>query len=643
MLPALVLGALVLVAGGVGAWFLFGRDSGGASDLVVFAEPDGDRSRLFLGRPGDDPRDLVEFVDDANLVPFFATGPDSRTQRAAAVVPHDGGVMAAWSDGEETVVAVVRRDDSEPEELFSEDGYASVSLDESGERYLIERSAPDGGASSCYIGRIGERPERVARAEACDISGSGRVLAMDSDGGSDSDSDEEFDEESGPTGYDGTVLDFDGKELGSFSVDGYPSFSPLGGRLSAIGDDELVVLDADDGSEVATAQGDDLQFLGWATGSETLLYGMSVGDEAVLATIGEDGSDDEVLRGAAVTGQLTHDGATVIGATRNDDAVSVSRIEVGSGDAEQLVEGDELDFALLGDESPKLIVWSNESGEVWFGDATSGELSSVGEIEDFSGVSAVSLDEAEGVAYLDVYAGDDSALLRVAGDELTEVTDGWSYLEVDQIADGRVVVTASEDNESTLLLIDGEDVREIDTSEGILLPLIEGSRLVWTAVEDAEDRGDAEVRSVGLGADDQPETLQRDLRLEGRDVATDMPWTAYREEGGDLVWVEGGPVCREYTDLTNSSDEGEVDGTGVSYCLAVPSSGASVTVSVSADLDTKLTLLDETGTQVGYSDDYDGSDPYLDLSLGRGLYTVVLEPYSSSNFGSYSISASVDG
>lgn len=638
LLPALVLGALLLVAGGVGAWFLFGRDSGGSSDLVVFAEPDGDRSRLFLGRSDDDPRDLVEFADDASLIPFVSTGPDSRIRTAPAVVPHDGGVMAAWSDGEESVVAMVRPDDSEPEELFSEDGYASISLDDSGERYMIDRSPPDGGSSSCYVGVIGERPERIGRADSCDLHGSGRIVAMDSDDGSD----DEFDESSGTTSYEGSIYDFDGEELGSFSVDGYPTFSPLGGRLSAVGQDEVVVLDADDGSEVATAEGDELLFLGWATRSETLLYGASEDGAASLRVIDEDGGDSEVLRGPEVTGQLTADGSVVIGAARQDDQVTLSRIEVG-GEPQQLLEGDGLDFALLGEDAPKVIAWSTESGSVWFGDAMSGEPAAVGEVEDLGGVSSVSLDEATGVAYLVAYAGDDAALFRIEEDGLTEITDSWNYLEVHQIVDGRVVVTASDGDEAVLLLVDGDEAREIDTAPQISEPLIEGSRLVWSSIDDVDDRGDAEVRSVGLGADDQPETLQRDLRLEGRDVGHDRPWTSFREEGGEIVWIQGGPVCEDYPDLTNSNDEGEIDGSEVRYCLAVPSSGASVTVSVRADLDTTLTLLDESGSEVDYNDDFDGSDPFLDLSLGRGVYTVVLEPYDSSNFGSYSISASVAG
>jgi len=81
------------------------------------------------------------------------------------------------------------------------------------------------------------------------------------------------------------------------------------------------------------------------------------------------------------------------------------------------------------------------------------------------------------------------------------------------------------------------------------------------------------------------------------------------------------------------------------FAFRIPASrhGMVISIDIDADslgseLDSYITIYDETGYEIGYDDDTDGSDPALTGALIEGLYYIAVQGYSGSR-GSYTLRA----
>ena len=79
------------------------------------------------------------------------------------------------------------------------------------------------------------------------------------------------------------------------------------------------------------------------------------------------------------------------------------------------------------------------------------------------------------------------------------------------------------------------------------------------------------------------------------------------------------------------------------FAFRIPASqhGVEITIDIDADslgsgLDSYITLYDETGEEIAYDDDTDGSDPFLSGPLTEGLYYIEVQGYSGST-GAYTL------
>jgi hypothetical protein len=611
-----------LVAGGVAARRTLRATPEAGSGLVVLGDP-GDRAEwLSFGRLDAEPTELTDFAGGASLLPWrlIDATPESEgaNEQDVAAIPHDGGAMVAWYRDDRTTVAVVRPDEAAPEPLLEVDGSASLFWDPETQRY-----AAVGDADACFSGTVGRPAGRIGRQGRCSVHPSGRILVLD-----------ELDDGATTPTYDAAVLELSGTEVAEFQAEGSVEFSPAGGRIAVSTDGQVILVDPADGSLVGRADGRELVRLGWATTAEVLLLASSGDDGAVLSVLGEDGQTEEVLRGPEVTGQISPDGATVIGATQEGRRVTIARIDVASGTTETLLEGDDLRFVVLGTGTrPQLIVWSPRNGATWRGEIDRGDLTKVGKIgtgqpsdpvDDFEATQAPALflDEDTGTMYSTVPDGNGTEVSLIAVDEagVRRVAGPWQSVRVEQLNDGTLLAVAWDGENEVLVMVQGDEVSELDTAERVEAPYFDGERVVYTWTEQLTAPDAAEVRMVEVDGDRRPVTLQQGRRVVGRTV----PRPTVTQGGANpQIWLAANPQCRIDPDI-RYADRQELYGTEPArLCLAVGPPRGRVIITASLPPSVTMTVTDQAGevidTLVGA-----GESVVFERVLDVGLYRVEL-------------------
>lgn len=632
-----VIGVVAVLALGAAAFAgmqVLGSDDA-ESNLLLVAEPDGDDNDLFLIERGQDIEDAKPFATGAwaNSLSVVGSTAASNNTISPDIIPMSGGALVAWSDDDDTIVALVKPGNDEPKELYREEGDASVQIDKAGEHLLIANSVDDG--QICFYGTLTEEPEQVGAGDSCFFDAGGNMITLDSD------SDEEDFEDFEDVTYAVTISTSSGDELSSFSVPSYPYSSPTGALIAAETGESLVVHRASDGEELVEVQGDEVTSWGWASDADALLYAKQVGDEASIGVIDADGDTRELVTGASVSGEITDDGSTFIAATRADGEVTLSRVDTASGEGTDLLVEDDLSYSLLPGPEPKVVAWDGD-GDVWYGSATSGDLEDVGSIDDLEYVESLAFDPRSGLTYISGGDSDDEVTLYAIGDEITELDGTWSSIDVIQLDDGRLLVHAwEEDDDATLIVVSDGEANEIDSEGSIITPRFEGANVLYSVSDDYESGDGTEVRLAPADGSGKPETVWEGVEIVGHANAATAPYSIYAGLDGAPYWFDAAGQCDDAPDITDDSSSGEIDESGVFYCLVVPSGGSDVTITVSSDIDTELSVYDEEDDEAAYSDDDsedgEGWDPYIDTFLTSGVYTIELFPYDEET-GTYDIS-----
>jgi hypothetical protein len=204
-----------------------------------------------------------------------------------------------------------------------------------------------------------------------------------------------------------------------------------------------------------------------------------------------------------------------------------------------------------------------------------------------------------------------------------------------------------DDDDATLIVVSDGEANEIDSEGSISYARFDGSNVLYSVSDGDEDTNDGtEVRSAPADGSGKPETVWEDVEIVGFSETISAPFSTYAGPEGSPYWLDGPQQCGEYTDLSRDSASGDIDESGVFYCIVVPETGANVIITVTSDIDTVLSVYDEFDEEVEYSDDGDDEDdesfdPYIDAFLDEGVYTLELYPYEDES-GTYDISVEID-
>jgi hypothetical protein len=634
-----VIAAIAVVGGAavVGSQLL-GDDDASPTVLVIEDPSDDGGGDLSLVELGSDPKDAAVFAKDASVVPIRRASDDPLAPPTSGpdVLPFDGGYLVAWEVYDEedegtSTIAVIEPGASEPTRvLLEEEGGISVVVDPTGQRLVV--SAWEAG---CFVGTVGEELERISRATSCDLTPSGTILAYEL----------EYDEETSESlPSEISVFDLEGDELATFEAT-TANWTADGSHAISATDDEVSLIEARTGEEVATADGEALQVLSTVGADGRILIGTRSDDEATLSTLAVDGERTDLVTAPGVTGQQVLGTDTVIGATEDGDGtISLARYDA-DGDEEPLIDDEDgLGFAVIDQADPALLAW-NADGDLWGGSATSGDLVELGSLDDGVGPTSALYDPSSATGYLFAYDDERSkaSVLRIADGELETVLDGWASMWAVTGDASAVVVNAYDEDYDTLVAIDGTETNELDGADGIGQISERGAALVYTVFDGDDEDQEPTVRTVSTDASTDPEDLFAGFSLSATSwVEPGLPDAYLGNEAEDgSIWVRGGGSCGSQAAWTDD-EAGSIDSSGVTGCLEVPAGGATVIIDIDADIDTVLELYDEFGDEVASSDDVDDFDPYLDVYLDEGEYQVSLYPYDDET-GSFEASITIDG
>jgi hypothetical protein len=655
-----VVAVVAVVAAAAGAVTLLGGDDGGGdSNLVVLGEPNDEAADLYLVPMGTDLAEAEPFVDDAILAPFsaFQDPTSGNSVIAPAILPISGGAVVAWYADEELTIGAVDRATGEVTELYDDEATGTPIFDSARNRVLLQTYDDQ---SSCYAGELGQELERLARADGCMFDPSGLLVSYDgNDDGS----------------YDVTVHDDAGEELPGIELDTYPAVSTTGNWIYGSGQgDGIEVFDARTGEEAASVGDDQSLVLASAAAADVLLYGTDEGDDEVsVGAITADGETHDLASGEAMSGELSNDGTQAILLDTTSDGATLSRVDVASGDATELLDEDDLQFEILQGDSPQILAWRDDGSSVWIGDVASGELRDVGDLGDAGFVNQISWDGSHSTLYISASGDDETALYRLlsgADTELEDLGGDWSSFSVGEVGtDGTILGSATDGDDTVLVTVSGDQVEEIDSNGTIVSAHLGDSSVTYTSADAYDQLDDAEVLSAPTNGEGPPETLYENTVLFGRaegavgtqdhfslsELDLGRPVIGGFTEIGDTIDDVGNTIddVGEYVDIAGCSEtlsdgdsySGYLDGAPETLCVDVTTSGY-LTVSVDADIDTKLTLYDDSDSEVAYSDDDDpdgGYDPYFDgIFVSEGTHSLVIENYYSDDTGGYTLELFLD-
>lgn len=628
-----VLGAIAIVGGAAfaGTQLLGGDDA--PSDVIVISEPASEGSGdLALVALDTDPKDVEVFAKDATLVSISQQPSDPRERAGAGadVVPVGGKHLVAWSEEEgSSTIALLSPGQKEPEEvLFEEDGAITATLDAEG-RHLVVSSFESG----CYVSKLGDELERITRAPSCVLTADGTIIAYEMG----------YDEETGESVPEEVeVFGLDGEELATFEAVA-PTWNLEGTHVVTTSGDEVALIDARSGDETATAEGDGLQVLGTTGAGGRILIGTADGDQATLSTLAPGGEQTDLVSAPGVTGQQVRGSDIVVGAFDDGEGrITLARYSAG-GDEEQLIEDEEgLGFTVIDQDDPAVMAWSAD-GDLWGGSATSGDLAELGSIDDRYDPTSAIFDPSSRTGYLFAYdaEADETVVLRIADGEVDPVLDGWSSVSLVHGDASAMVVNAYDEDEDTLVAIEGSETFELDGADGIGQISPRGSELVYTTFDGTEDDREPTVRRVTTSEGADAVDLFPGYSLTGVSWTEPVRTEGYFGDEESGLWVRASASCGDGLEWSDY-DSGSVDESGVVACLAVPAGGANVVIDIDADIDTVLEVFDEAGDTVTSSDDDDGFDPGIDTFLDEGVYQVELRPYSEES-GSYEAYITIGG
>lgn len=503
---ALIAAAAVTLVAGTAAFLLLNKSNKDDSSLVVLAEGRYGKADLFLLQMGADPKDAEPFAENAEPVyirTMAAWLGEEPTGQWHGIIPASRGVLVAWSKDDETHVALAEEGSDETVELYRGDGQVQVLFDEQRRLLLIKSIGEE--AESCYAGPLSGKPRRIARADSCSFLQSGLVLATDSN-----DSAPEFDVKESIV----TIYDLEGKELAAFATREDAELSPSGSFVTSSDGEEIEVLRTADGDTAASVEGDAAVALGWAAESDTFLFATRDGEDVTLGVIAADGKVKDLLVGSAVTGEIVRDGRTVIAGVRERGTMSLSRVDVSSGEATRLLDEDDIQFEVLEGEESRLLAWKSDGSRFWYGSATSGEMLEVGAIDDFTEMGSVHYDEQTDRVCMRVWLGEDTEGLQLFAlnhQNVIRVAAGlYSNFHWPVTFDDTVLVTAEDEGDTVLLELHGNEAQELDRAGRLEVAGIQESAVIYTVVD---DRDDMEVRSVGLNGSPPTKTIYEEAGI----------------------------------------------------------------------------------------------------------------------------------
>lgn len=510
----------------------------------------------------------------------------------------DDEVVAAWSDGVDTVVSQASLLTGQVDELFRAEGRVKVFHDAEDEWILVVSDTDRGKA--CSAGRVGSPIREVVRASGCAFSPSGRLLAWDA-----------TDLAGDVPTYDVEAFEVDGTRLSSFTSTGPPLINRSGRRVQ-VGDGRgFAIVDPATGEQLATT-GDveGLEPLGWLRGG-SLVYLRTT--EPGLVTLEELGPEESGARGEplasgdALRAEIVGDRSHIVVGARRGDTFAIERIEVsGLGErplAIELYAGAEVEYRVFNDADdmedptkPHIVAWTPGGGSVWSGSVRGLSLAEVGTVPEVAAGAPMAFDPESDTVYLMAHGdGPDTGLgLYAVGDEVQRLTKGWDSVEVVDVSDGVALVLADGGRTGTLALAAPGEWTVLDEAHGMSRPMVVDGVASWSTWDSGVDR--RTVRSARLRGREEAATTYEDAGIAGRAVAPELLVLTGEQE----------PRMREADGICHRSDRPDITersgtldlGVGRDHCVGNALVPGTWQVQVTAAVPVGLQLRDSSTGEV---------------------------------------------
>jgi hypothetical protein len=626
----LILGVAAAAVFGLVLASRMGWIGGGTEMLVGFPDQDAYYD-IYLLEIGQSEDEGVRLAKDAQIGDYsiyvFQDQDYTKMISGAGFVPDSSYVFLAYQDDEDAVFEQMTVREDQPEDLFNTDDYpVLIAMPEHKNVVIIEYSDDD---ARCYLAPFGQEADRVAKGTDCIFLPDGETLIV-------------VEEDNGE--YTFTALDLaSGDENKFLELDGMVDMYQVSfdGSLMAYvedtgGEQELHLVNIKDEEEDEIAEGSRIPDFGFAPQS-TDFYFIVEDDEGNLSLhVNEE--DDPIAEGMMLAAQFGPQGKYLIFSAGDElDDLVVSSYSLRSEEAEEIADGEGLEFAVVADPEQVIVVEAGDDGDlVVYSSSIDGK--DVVEVLDENDVYSWDIWSVPGheFLYFVLYTADDTfGFAYPYGGEGFFFVEEWASIYLLNVSpNGKYMAFSGIEDAGDdpilyyLELEEGSDPEELDDEAEWFVNAVftKNSRELLYTVETGTGVDEVSINQVVLD-DGKPEELYEEAYL------LDVEW-------GDLTAFEylnfaymaaGESYCPGAISLSPddpvdvSITEGEMvcfrfsAGAGEVWNLDIDSFGDT--------LDLEATLLDSDGFYLSYNDDglYD-LDPWLAYRFDQsGVYFVEVD------------------
>jgi hypothetical protein len=623
----LILGVVAVVVFGVVLASRMGWFGGGTEMIVGFPDPD-ENYDIYVLELGQSEDEGVRLAKDAQIGDYaiyvFQDQDYTKMISGAGFVPDSSYVFLAYQDDDDAVFEQMTVRGDQPEDLFKTDDYpVLIAMPEHKNVVIIEYTDDD---ARCYLAPFGEEADRVAKGTDCIFLPDGETLVV-------------VEEDNGE--YSFTALDLaSGDENKFLELDGMVDMYQVSfdGSLMAYvedtdGEQELHLVNIKDEEEDKIAEGSRIPDFGFAPQSADFYF--IVEDDEGNLSLHVNEEDDPIAEGMLLAAQFGPQGKYLIFSAGDElDDLVVSSYSLKGEEAEEIADGEGLEFAVVADPDQVIVVEYRDDGDLTV-HSSSIDGKDVVEVLDENDVFSWDIWSVPGheFLYFILYTADDTfGFAYPYGGEGFFFVEEWASIYLLNVSpNGKYLAFSGIEDAGDdpilyyLELEEGRDPEELDDDAEWFINAVftSNSRELLYTIETGLDVDEVSINQVVLD-DGKPEELYEEAYL------LDVEW-------GDLTAFEylnfaymsaGESYCPGAVSLSPENPVDVFISEGEIVCFRF-SAGAGEVWNLDFDsydeaLDLEATLLDSDGLYLSYNDDglYD-LDPWLVYRFDQdGVYFV---------------------
>jgi Tol biopolymer transport system component len=599
---------------------------GVGTDMIVgFPDSDGNYD-LYLLEMGQSEDEGVRLAKDAQIGDYaiyvFQEQDYSKMIRGAGFVPDSSYVFLAYQDDDDAVFEQMTIRGDEPDDLFETDDYpVLIAFPDQKNVVIIEYTDDE---ARCFLAPFGQEADRLAKGTDCIFLPDGETLVV-------------VEEDNGE--YSFTALDMDSGDENKFlEVDAMLDMYQVSfdGSLMAYvedsgGEQELHLININNEEEDKVAEGSRISDFGFAPKSNDFYFVVEDDEGDLSLYVNEE--NDAVAEGLMVAAQFGPQGEYLIFAAGDElDDLVVSSYSLKDEEAEEIADGEGLEFAVVSDPTQVIVTESTNDGDltVYSSSIDGTDVVEVLDEKDVFSWDIWSVPDHE-FLYFVLYTADDTfgfaSPFGGGGFFFVEEWVNVTLLNVSPNGKYLAFVGIEDAGDDPILfsleLKEGSDPEELDDDAEWFVNAVftKNSRELLYTVETGLDADEVSVNRVDLD-DGSPETLYDEATL------IDVEWgELYPFDYLNFAYMSAGEsYCPGAISLSADSPVDAFIGEFETLCFRFSVGGGEVwnldIDSFSEDLDLDATLLDSDGFYMSYNDDglYD-LDPWLAYRFDQsGVY-----------------------